>query len=92
MVGDLELEDKLKEEGIESSQLSASAKSFLKSADKKVRDEFLALMRSQRSEKKETAPDALFVETIASPKSENQQLSAVERAAQERKEKQKTYI
>lgn len=87
IVGDLELEDKLKEEGIESSQLSASAKDFLKRADKKVRDEFLSLIHAQK-----TAPADLFSETTALPKRQEQKLSEVERAAQERQQKAKAYI
>lgn len=88
IVGDLELEDKLKEEGIDSSKLSAEAKTLLKSASAQVRGEFLSLLK----QKKETAPTALFAETTASPKSGEQKLSAIERYAQEQREKKKTFI
>ena len=84
IVGDLELEDKLKEEGIDSSKLSAEAKTFLKSATAQVRGEFLSIL------KQKTPPNSLFAETT--PKSNEQKLSMVEQAAEERKEKTKTYI
>lgn len=97
LVGDLELEDKLKEEGIDSSKLSAEAKTLLKSASAQVRGEFLSLLK----QKKETAPDALFAETaIAAERSEEttasrQKLSKIERYAQEQREqreKKKAFI
>ena len=101
LVGDLELEDKLKEEGIDSSKLSAEAKTLLKSASAQVRGEFLSLLKQKKvigeaaERSKETAPNALFAETTASPKSTEQKLAEVERYAQEQREqreKKKAFI
>lgn len=95
LVGDLELEDKLKEEGIDSSKLSAKTKRFLKTADAEVRGELLSSLRSATlpiTQIKSNAPTSLFNETAVSPRSGEQKLSEVEMYAEEKKKERKTYV
>lgn len=86
LVGDLELEDKMKEEGIDSSKLSAEAKNFLKAAPSQVRNELL-------SQFPKISPNGLYVETTVPPQRAGmQKLSHIEQAAEERKNKAQNYI